>query len=65
MSFSNIYVNMYAQLSNLHLLYFIDKKGKRNLFITTNNRHKSGFPYFDLFMFPEEIGIMINMEYRK
>ena len=56
---------MYAQLSNLHLLYFIDKKGKRNLFITTNNRHKSAFPYFDLFMFPEEIGIMINMEDRK
>ena len=56
---------MLTRVSNLATyisFILLTKKEKRNLFITTNSLHNSAFPSFNLFMFTEEDGTMINME---
>ena len=56
---------MCVQLNNLHLFHFVEKKEKRDLFITTNNLHNSMFPSFNLFMFTKEDCTNINNDDRK
>ena len=56
---------MCVQLNNLDLFHFVEKKEKRDLFITTNNLHNSMFPSFNLFMFTNEDCTNINNDDRK